>query len=112
MGMTIMPIGDARDIRLKDLRTLSVLLRERNLTRAAELLDTTQPSISKALARLRLHFGDPLVIRDGHAMRLTPRAVTMAEPLRNLLAASEGLSATPAFDPATSERAFTLLVTD
>ena len=107
-----MPIGDAGDVRLKDLRTLSVLLRERNLTRAAELLDTTQPSISKVLARLRLHFGDPLVIRDGHAMQLTPRAVAMAEPLRNLLAASDGLCATPAFDPGTSERAFTLLVTD
>src|SRR6516165_4928612 len=97
-GMMIMPSRDAIDLRLRDLRTLSVVLRERNLTRAAELLDTTQPSISKILARLRDHFGDPLVIRDGHAMQLTPRAVAMTEPLRNLLAASDGLcAATPAF---------------
>ena len=108
-----MPTRDVTDVRLRDLRTLSVLLRERNLTRAAELLDTTQPSISKILARLRVHFGDPLVIRNGHAMQLTPRAVAMAEPLRNLLEASDGLcAAAPAFDPRTTERAFTLLVTD
>ena len=104
---------DVSDLRLHDLRTLSVVLRERNLTRAAELLDTTQPSISKILARLRDHFGDPLVIRNGHAMQLTPRAVEMTEPLRSLLVASDGLcAATPAFDPRTSERAFNLLVTD
>lgn len=108
-----MPSRNAIDLRLRDLRTLSVVLRERNLTRAAELLDTTQPSISKALSRLRRHFGDPLVIRDGQAMQLTPRAAAMSEPLRTLLAASEGISAaTPAFVPGATERAFKLLVTD
>jgi DNA-binding transcriptional LysR family regulator len=104
---------DTSDLRLHDLRTLSVVLRERNLTRAAELLDTTQPSISKTLARLRDHFGDPLVIRNGRAMQLTPRAAEMTEQLRSLLVASDGLcAATPAFDPRTSERTFRLLVTD
>ena len=108
-----MPSRDAIDLRLRDLRTLSVVLRERNLTRAAELLDTSQPSISKSLLRLRSHFGDPLVIRNGQAMQLTPRAIAMAEPLRNLLAASDGLRNTaPAFDPRTSQRVFNLLVTD
>lgn len=112
-GMMLMPARNATELRLKDLKTLSVLLRERNLTRAAELLDTTQPSISKVLARLRAHFGDPLVVRDGNAMQLTPRAAAIAEPLRDLLAASDGLSAAvPAFDPRTSERTFRLLVTD
>jgi DNA-binding transcriptional LysR family regulator len=111
--MMLMPSRDSADLRLKDLRTLSVVLRERNLTRAAELLDTTQPSISKSLSRLRGHFGDPLVIRNGAAMQLTPRAAAMTEPLRQLLATSDGLcAATPAFDPRTTERAFTLLVTD
>jgi DNA-binding transcriptional LysR family regulator len=111
--MMIMTPRDTPDLRLHDLKTLSVILRERNLTRAAELLDTTQPSISKILARLRDHFGDPLVIRDGRAMQLTPRAVEMTEPLRNLLISSDGLrAATPAFDPRISERAFKLLVTD
>jgi len=107
-----MPTRDIDDVRLHDLRTLSVVLRERNLTRAAELLDTTQPAISKILARLRTHFGDPLVIRNGHAMQLTPKAVEMTESLCNLLKASDGLCATPAFDPSNSDRVFKLLVTD
>lgn len=108
-----MPRRDDSDLRLHDLRTLSVILRERNLTRAAELLDSTQPAISKILARLRAHFGDPLVIRDGHGMQLTPRAIEMTQPLRSLLDASDGLcAATPSFDPSTSDRIFKLLVTD
>lgn len=107
-----MPARDADDLRLHDLRTLNVVLRERNLTRAAELLDTTQPTISKILARLRTHFGDPLVIRHGHEMQLTPKAVEMTETLCNLLDASDSLSATPVFDPSTSDRIFKLLVTD
>jgi DNA-binding transcriptional LysR family regulator len=111
-GMTLMPTRDTDDLRLHDLRTLSVVLRERNLTRAAELLDTAQPAISKILAKLRTHFGDPLVIRNGHAMQLTPKAVEMTGPLRNLLDASDDLRVTPGFDPSTSDRVFKLLVTD
>jgi DNA-binding transcriptional LysR family regulator len=108
-----MPRRDDSAFRLHDLRTLSVILRERNLTRAAGLLDSTQPAISKILARLRAHFGDPLVIRDGHGMQLTPRAIEMTQPLRSLLDASDGLcAATPSFDPSTSDRIFKLLVTD
>lgn len=104
---------DGPDLRLRDLKTLSIVLRERNLTRAAERLDTTQPAISKILARLRKNFGDPLVIRSGNALQLTPRAAGMAEPLRSLLLAADDVcTATPAFDPGTSERAFRLLVTD
>ena len=48
------------DLRLRDFRVLSVVLRELSLTRAAEALETTQPSVSKVLARLRTHFDDPL----------------------------------------------------
>src|SRR5262249_20661216 len=88
--MIIMIDGNDADLRLRDLRTLNVVLRERNLTRAAQILGTTQPSVSKVLARLRMHFGDPLVIRngnarDGHPVQLPPRAAEMADPLRNLL---------------------------
>lgn len=110
--------GNDADLRLRDLRTLNVVLRERNLTRAAQILGTTQPSVSKVLARLRTHFGDPLVIRngnarDGHAMQLTPRAAEMADALRNLLVASDSLCAsTPSFNSRTSDRVFKVLVTD
>jgi DNA-binding transcriptional LysR family regulator len=115
--MMIMTSWNDADLRLRDLRTLNVILKERNLTRAAQTLGTTQPSVSKILARLRAQFGDPLVIRngnagDGHAMQLTPRAAEMADPLRNLLVASDGLCATAPFNPRTSGRVFNVLVTD
>ena len=108
-----MPFRDVPDLRLNDLRALGLVLNERNLTRAAELLDTTQPAISKLLARLRSHFGDPLVIRNGSGIQLTPRAAEMVEPLHKLLLTSDELcAATPVFDPRRSERTFKLLVTD
>ena len=101
------------DFRLRDLRILSVALRERSLTRAAEVLDTSQPVISKSLARLRDHFGDPLLVRSGNEMHPTPRAIEIEGALRTLLATADDLTlASPAFDPATATRTFRILVSD
>lgn len=107
-----MPNGNL-DLRLRDLRILSIALRERNLTRTAEFLGTTQPSISKVLARLRTHFGDPLFTRSGNEMHPTPKALEIDGSLRTLLASADVLSiSTPRFEPATSTRAFKLLVSE
>jgi DNA-binding transcriptional LysR family regulator len=111
--MEIMTYRDDGEIRLRDLRTLSVILHERSLTRAAEVLQTTQPSISKVLSRLRAQFSDPLVVRSGQAMNPTAKALEISEPLRGLLAAADTLrAAAPSFDPRTSARVFTALVSD
>src|ERR1043166_378854 len=101
-------------IRLRDLRTLEVVLREHSLTRAADQLDTSQPTISKVLARLRAQFQDPLFVRDGQTMRPTPRAMEIAAPLRALLQAAEGIRRPlrGPFDAAASERTFRLLLSD
>ena len=90
------------------------MLREQSLTRAAEQLETSQPTISKVLARLRAVFQDPLLVRDGHAMLPTPRAAELVAPLRALLLAADGIRRSPrgGFDPAVSRRRFRLLVTD
>jgi DNA-binding transcriptional LysR family regulator len=111
--MMIMPKSNDTDLRLRDLKVLSVVLRERSLTRAAEALDTTQPSVSKVLARLRTHFGDPLFVRNGQAMHPTPMALEIAEPLRGLLLAADTLpKSTLSFDPRTSDRVFKILMAD
>jgi DNA-binding transcriptional LysR family regulator len=112
--MIAMPPSNEQGIRLRDLRILEVVLGEASLTRAAERLTTSQPTISKVLARLRDQFQDPLLVRDGQAMRPTPRAQELVAPLRALLAAADGIRRPPhgAFDPATSQRRFRLLVTD
>jgi DNA-binding transcriptional LysR family regulator len=51
------------DISLRHLRVLTLLLEVGSLTRAAQILDTTQPTVSKILTKLRAHFGDPLFVR-------------------------------------------------
>jgi len=101
------------DLRLRDFKVLSVLLRERSLTRTAEALDTTQPSISKVLARLRIHFRDPLFIRTGQAMNPTPKAMEISVPIHSLLVTANMLrTPTPSFDPRTSDRMFKVLTAD
>src|SRR4030081_659182 len=108
----IMP--QSNDLKLPDLRVLEVILTECSLARAALRLDTTQLSVSKALSRLRAHFGDPLLVRDGQAMRPTPKGAEMLTPVRELLRAASGIgnAENGAFDPASSNRKFKLLVSD
>ena len=98
---------------LRELRVLDVLLRECSITRTAQALETTQPAISKTLRRLREQFADPLIVRDGHAMRPTAKALEMAVQLRALLDAADGLRAEAlGFEAGTSDRMFSLLLTD
>jgi DNA-binding transcriptional LysR family regulator len=106
-------VSNPDDISLRHLRILSLMLQERSLTRAAEVLDTSQSSISKILAKLRLHFGDPLFVRVGLSMQPTPTAMQLEAPLRSLLAASDQLRVSHLpFDPSSSDREFCLIVTD
>ena len=101
------------ELSLRDLRMLQVLLRECSITRAAEVLETTQPQISKRLAYLRSRFGDQLLVRNGHAMQPTAKGLEVAPQLKSLLDAADSLRAdAQLFAPATSDRLFGLLVTD
>lgn len=98
---------------LPQLEILESLLRERSLTRTAELLGMTQPTISRVLARLRLHFADPLFVRSGQSMQPTARALELAEPVSALLAAARRLQeGSAAFDPLTARRSFGLYMVD
>jgi hypothetical protein len=64
---------DRLDLNL--LLTLDVLLKELNVIRAAERLHLSQPSVSAQLARLREHFGDPLLLPGPRGMKPTARAL-------------------------------------
>ncbi|WP_020656296.1 LysR family transcriptional regulator [Massilia niastensis] len=98
---------------LSQLQMLESLLRERSLTRTAAQLGMTQPTVSRTLARLRLHFGDPLFVRAGQRMEPTARALELAEPVAAVLAAARQLQGgSAAFDPALAERAFGLYMVD
>jgi len=110
---TIPSRHEGGELELHHLKILHVLLAERSLTRAAGALDLTQPAISKTLARLRTYFGDPLFVRVGMRMEPTPKAVELAEPVKAILDRMRELkSGQQAFDPATSERTFSLSMID
>lgn len=101
------------DIGLHHLRVLSIILSERNLTRTAEILDSSQSSISKILARLRLHFDDPLLVRSGPYLEPTPKALALRAPLQELLMLSDDMRGVASlFNPTTSNREFRLLLSD
>lgn len=100
------------ELSLRELRVLNVL-QQRSITQTAEAMETTQPAISKMLRHLRAQFSDPLFVRNGGAMQPTAKALDIAARLRVLLDAADGLrSAATEFDPARSDRLFSLLLTD
>ena len=95
------------------LRILDALLRERNVSRAAERLSLSQPAVSNALNRLRELLDDPLLVRVGRAMQPTPRALSLETPIRDALQQIEHtLNAGDFFDPSTSRQRFVIAVTD
>ncbi|MBU8896525.1 LysR family transcriptional regulator [Corallococcus sp. M34] len=104
---------DLTDIDLNLLVALDALLAEVNVTRAAERLGLTQSAMSHALARLREHLGDPLLIRGRGGMVLTPRASQLTAPLHHgLMELQRALRAEHVFEPATAVRSFTVATRD
>ena len=105
-------MSDIRNLDLNLLRAFSVLLEERNVSRTAELLHVTQPTVSGMLSRLRSIFGDPLFVRTQHGLLPTPRAEALAPALRQLIADVQALVSPNEFDPQTSTVTLTLSVND
>ncbi len=85
---------------------LDVLLAERHVTRAAGKMGITQSAMSQTLQRLRDTFADPLLVRSGKHMKLTPRAEALIGPLRQALQALEQVLIEDTFNPATTQREF------
>ena len=95
------------------LRTLDVLLSENNVTRAAQRLNLSQPSVSIQLARLREIFADPLLMPGPRGMQPTARADELRQPLRAALAALEqAVAPVSPFDPATAAETWRVAATD
>ena len=89
---------------------LDALLHEKNVTRAAERVFVSQPAMSAALQKLRDYFSDPLLVRVGRDMELTPRGLSLVEPVREaLLRIQITLGTQPTFDPAKVKRSFTVM---
>jgi len=104
---------DLPGIDLNLLVALHALLRERSVTRAGESIGLSQPATSAALARLRRHFGDELLTRDGQRYVLTPLAISLLDQAEVALRYVEyTFAARPVFDAMTSDREFTVIMSD
>ena len=113
MDMNGIPSGYAGEIDLHHLRVLDVLLREHSLTRAARLLNVTQPALSKTLARLRRYFGDPLFVRVSLRMEPTPKALALQPAIHAIIEQMRTLrSEHMPFDPKLTSRTFNFCVVD
>ncbi len=92
---------------------LDALLTECNISHAAEKVHISQSTMSHSLARLREHFGDELLVQVGRKMELTSRGESLRHPIRDVLVRiSSTIDTQPGFDPASSDREFTLHVSD
>lgn len=107
------PVAHLANLDLNLLVALRELVRERSVTRAAQRLGVTQPAASASLSRLRRHFGDELLVREHGEYALTPLGEQLAQQVEAVCSAAERLfAASSSFDPATSDREFTLVMAD
>ncbi|MDG1200316.1 MAG: LysR family transcriptional regulator [Porticoccaceae bacterium] len=92
---------------------LDVLLRECNVTRAAEELGISQPAMSNSLRRLRDLFGDPILVRTSDGMTPTDRALELQPMVRKVLSAAEqAILPKTEFNPMESSRIFRIMASD
>lgn len=92
---------------------LDSLLSERSVSQTAQILHLTQPAISNALARLRLHFEDDLFVQVGRRMVPTPFAEGLAGSVRETMDSLRRIVVKRSeFDPMAAERTFTFVCSD
>jgi len=104
---------ELKDIDLNLLVIFNQLLTERKVSKVAENLGLGQPAVSNALARLRKLFGDELFLRTSSGMQPTPFADQLAESIGYALGMIHGaINVKNSFDPASSNRRFTVGMTD
>jgi DNA-binding transcriptional LysR family regulator len=101
------------DVDLNLMRTFVLLYETRSVTRTAEALFITQPSVSHALRRLRRQFNDELFVRSPDGLAPTETAELMYPRLQQALEViDETVSGAGRFDPTTSVRTFRICATD
>jgi DNA-binding transcriptional LysR family regulator len=101
------------DYDLNLIEALDALLAESSVTRAAARLHTSAPAMSRALARLRRAFDDPLLVRAGRDLVPTPRALELRGEVHAVATRARALlTRSTAADPRTAVRMFDLQVAD
>ncbi len=104
---------EAKDIDLNLLVVFQEVFQERQISSVARKLNLSQPAVSNALARLRKTLNDELFVRTSLGMQPTPLAQQLADPVAAALAnITKALNQHEAFDAPSSQRHFTIAMTD
>ena len=97
----------------KLLQLFDLLYDAGSVTRTAEQLGQSQPTVSISLGKLRERLGDPLFVRTSAGMAPTPRADALIGPCREILESMRRFTALElGFDPSTAQRRFRICMTD
>jgi DNA-binding transcriptional LysR family regulator len=99
-------------IDLNLLVALDALISEAHVGRAARKIGLSQPAASHALKRLRDLLSDPLLVRVGSQMQLTPRAVDLRESVAETLQRVQAFLVADSFEPGQSSRRFSVMMQD
>lgn len=106
-------LSELRNFDLNLLVAFEVLMRELNVSRAAEKMFVTQSTMSHILQRLRQQLDDPVLVRTNTGMKPSERALALVEPVRAILHEVERVIQVPErFDPGSSQRRFVIAATD
>jgi DNA-binding transcriptional LysR family regulator len=101
------------DIDLNLLQTFDAIYAEASVSRAADRLRVSQPTVSHALARLRSIYADPLFVRRANGVAPTAKADRLAGAVRQALSILDvALNEARRYEPAASARTFRLHMTD
>ncbi len=104
---------DIRSIDMNLLVVFDAMIEHRSVTRAAEAIGLSQPAMSAAVSRLRTWFDDPLFVKTGAEMKPTPRALTLARPVRQVIETiKDEILQRSGFDPQKTDRTFTIMTPD
>ena len=113
VAMFTMNAVNIRDLDLNLLLVFEAVAQTRSMTAAGRRLGQAQPTVSHALARLRRLCGDPLFVRTRTGVEPTPYAERLIGPITHALdTVRAGFARELPFEPATSERVFTVLLSD
>ncbi|PRP90190.1 Nodulation protein D 2 [Enhygromyxa salina] len=92
---------------------LDALITESNVTRAAKRVGVTQSAMSQTLGRLRRQFDDPILVKVGRHMELTPFASRIRARLHAAITELEAVVRDrPVFDPDTATERFVIATVD
>lgn len=111
-----MEAGGSRPLSGVDLNllvALDALLTERSVSAAARRLHLTEPATSRALGRIRRTTGDQILVRTGHTMVPTPRALEIQAEVSDLVRRAQAVFASVGMPDLTDlDRTFTILSSD